>query len=128
MAEIFIEREMKRIPIRTTFIAKHNAVEGPFSSNYCAPFTGILLETRLSSEGLSNLYPNTKIAWFEEDTVTLNLTTEGPKTFPYNCNTCFPKGVKKLFGDYQSAMQSDYGYVVIFENGYYTSKFDFRCN
>ena len=134
MTKDFRKRELdeRGIPTKTDIVQMHDAIEGPFSSNYCAPFSGILLKTELSYEEFMHFYPQniepTQIAWLSKEELVFPYTRKGVETHPYDCYTCFPFGLKVLLDEYKDSWTSNINYVVLYETDHYISDFDTRCN
>ena len=126
---LYSEFEEKALPGNTVVLGKFDKIFGPWSSNYCAPFTGVLLQTALSYDEIMNYYPKRDVAWIQENLVTLYNEADSEIIYPYDCHTCFPEGIKELKETYAFAQLPDNTrYMVVFETDYYTSSFDIRCH
>ena len=122
-----LEKELltKGLPSKTKVIRQYNAIEGPFSSNYCIMFSGVLLDTKLSKNEFFRYYSTEEIAWLNKYSITLS-DGVGLESIPLSCSSCVPRGIKIMFNELDSSLKNNYAIMFKWEN--YYSDFDLRCH
>ncbi|MDH5655050.1 MAG: hypothetical protein OEZ34_04045 [Spirochaetia bacterium] len=124
-----MDRELNRMNIAShaKILAKHDEIQGGFSSNYCIMFSGILIQTNLSKESFYSMYPEVRAAWFlGHNKIYLTGWDDSRKIVSLSCYTCYPKGIADLISEVPCFGSGNYAVVYKWET--YMSDYDFRCN
>ena len=122
-----LEQEIlnKGLPRQTQVLKKYQGIEGPFSSNYCLMFAGVLFKTGLSHKEFIQNYPGLQLAWLKTETITVSGMADVIQTYPIHCQTCLPRGLRRMLQGLNNPGKENY--AIIFQTENYYSDFDLRC-